>query len=103
MLKDPVCGMELKKAGVAAAISHSGVVYSFCSETCAAQFTANPQSFVGEGTLPVLDSVCGMRFRLADTLFHFEYAGKTYHFCSEECYQRFRLNPESYTHPSDVI
>ena len=44
----------------------------------------------------VLDPVCGMTIdeeRAADRVAH---GGKTYHFCSRGCGERFRSNPDRY-------
>jgi len=43
---DPVCGQELKRADASAAVDHHGTVYFFCSETCHAQFVADPTLFL---------------------------------------------------------
>lgn len=43
---DPVCGRTLKRADAAAAVDHHGSVYFFCSESCKAQFVADPTLFL---------------------------------------------------------
>lgn len=40
------------------------------------------------------DPVCGRK--LHDSSFTYEYHGKTYYFCSEECLEEFSLNPARY-------
>ncbi len=41
----------------------------------------------------VLDPVCGMTISPADAVGTLEHAGRTYHFCSDTCLQKFRANP----------
>src|SRR5262245_7755421 len=48
-----------------------------------------------------IDPVCGMSVDPATAAGHVEHAGKTYHFCSTHCVQKFRADPEHYlTRPS---
>ena len=42
---DPVCGMSVEKGREAAAISHEGHEYLFCSVHCAGKFKANPSQY----------------------------------------------------------
>lgn len=102
MPTDAVCGMELDEAATAAIISHEGQVYRFCSEACSVQFSKDPEAFIAEGQDPVEDPVCGMRFKRRETPFHRVYKGTTYRFCSQECYDRFVLEPERYAYPKEV-
>ena len=41
---DPICGMTVDKSSAAATATHDGVVYYFCSDGCAATFSANPSA-----------------------------------------------------------
>lgn len=43
----------------------------------------------------VKDLVCGMEIELRDAL-QVEYGGLTYFFCSAECVDRFKENPDSF-------
>jgi Cu+-exporting ATPase len=45
----------------------------------------------------VKDVVCGMTISPDDTVGTLEHNGLTYHFCSEQCLDRFREDPERYT------
>jgi Cu+-exporting ATPase len=45
---------------------------------------------------PTTDPVCGMRVEPATAPAHVEHAGRTYHFCSIRCADRFRANPEAF-------
>ncbi|HVY19433.1 MAG TPA: heavy metal translocating P-type ATPase [Bauldia sp.] len=43
-----------------------------------------------------IDPVCGMTVRLGAGKPSFEYAGATYHFCSQGCHDKFAADPERY-------
>jgi P-type Cu+ transporter len=45
----------------------------------------------------VTDPVCGMEIDPATAAASEDYQGKTYHFCSQACHQRFVAAPEQYT------
>jgi YHS domain-containing protein len=42
---DPVCGMELRPAEVAARLSLEGRERAFCSDECLRQFVASPEKY----------------------------------------------------------
>ena len=42
------------------------------------------------------DPVCGMTIRPGQEAANFNYQGQTYHFCSNECLDLFRKNPNQY-------
>ena len=42
------------------------------------------------------DPVCGMKVDPATAAGHFDYRGKTYHFCSRHCLHKFSAEPEKY-------
>ncbi len=42
------------------------------------------------------DPVCGMTVDEADAVATVEHGGKTYYFCSTDCAEEFRENPEDY-------
>ena len=42
------------------------------------------------------DPVCKMDIDETQTNFHSDYAGRKYHFCSEECKDTFDSQPERY-------
>lgn len=44
-----------------------------------------------------IDPVCGMKVAI-DTQKEVQHAGQTYHFCSIKCMDKFRENPDSYSH-----
>lgn len=44
----------------------------------------------------VTDPVCEMQVDEANSTIETDYNGKTYHFCSEECKERFQTDPAPY-------
>jgi Cu+-exporting ATPase len=46
-----------------------------------------------------VDPVCGMTVNSAATAGSYEYKGKTYYFCSAQCLQKFRDDPEAILNP----
>ena len=42
------------------------------------------------------DPVCGMTVQEKDAPVKTTYAGKTYYFCSNDCFQQFNANPRKY-------
>jgi YHS domain-containing protein len=46
-LRDPVCGMELKKNSTPLISDHFGRTFHFCSEQCRKLFDINPNKYVG--------------------------------------------------------
>lgn len=47
--------------------------------------------------MAVKDPVCGMSIEESDAAATAEQGGKNYYFCSEDCAEEFRSDPESYT------
>lgn len=46
--------------------------------------------------MAVRDPVCGMTIEEADAAETIDHEGKTYYFCSKDCADTFREDPESY-------
>ena len=46
-LRDPVCGMEVKKSSTSLVSDHFGRTFHFCSEQCRKLFDINPNKYVG--------------------------------------------------------
>ncbi len=42
------------------------------------------------------DRVCGMEIDEKESGSSFDYRGKTYHFCSDECRDKFKKSPEKF-------
>ncbi len=47
-VKDPVCGMEFPLSQAFSSSEFGGQSYHFCSQSCEARFTDNPEAFLGE-------------------------------------------------------
>lgn len=47
--------------------------------------------------MAVKDPVCGMTIEEGDAVETVEHGGTTYHFCSKDCADEFRNDPDSYT------
>ena len=47
--------------------------------------------------MAVKDPVCGMTIEEADAVDTVDYQDTTYYFCSKDCAEEFRENPEDYT------
>jgi len=47
--------------------------------------------------MAVKDPVCGMSIEESDAVANAEHGGTTYYFCSEDCAEEFRNDPESYS------
>ena len=45
----------------------------------------------------VTDPVCRMEINPETAVAHMDYAGRTYHFCSDDCHEKFMADPEKYT------
>lgn len=45
MVRDPVCGMEMRADDAAAATEYDGQTYYFCCEQCRQQFLADPERY----------------------------------------------------------
>ena len=43
-----------------------------------------------------VDPVCGMRIDSEEAAGTIEYGGKTYYFCSQTCFDAFKVTPTSY-------
>ena len=46
---DPVCGMEIDATSAAASATYDGETYYFCANACAAEFSAAPRRYAGNG------------------------------------------------------
>ena len=44
----------------------------------------------------VKDPVCGMEIDPKNAAAQIDYQGKTYHFCSSACYDKFKAEPHKY-------
>lgn len=46
MAKDLVCGMDVDENKAAASKEYEGKTYYFCSESCSAAFSKDPEKFI---------------------------------------------------------
>lgn len=46
LVKDPVCGMEIKKEENAGSVEYKNIVYYFCSYGCRKRFEENPERYI---------------------------------------------------------
>ncbi|MBI4303619.1 MAG: heavy metal translocating P-type ATPase [Chloroflexi bacterium] len=62
--------------------------------------TVTPKVEVGEAKraeqMPVKDPVCGMEINPKDAFATEEFRGKSYHFCSAACHEKFKAEPQKY-------
>ncbi|HYA61624.1 MAG TPA: heavy metal translocating P-type ATPase [Candidatus Sulfotelmatobacter sp.] len=121
MERDPVCGMSVEAEKAKARVAHGGKTYYFCCGGCAQRFQQDPEKYLaapaGDKNLtmsmpaataakPALamlgerpkekDPVCGMMVDPGEPAGKLEHAGKTYHFCSVRCAERFQKEPEKF-------
>jgi YHS domain-containing protein len=48
VVKDPVCGMDVKTAAAAGRTEHKGQTYYFCGSKCKEKFDASPEQYLGK-------------------------------------------------------
>jgi Cu+-exporting ATPase len=124
---DPVCGMTVQPATAAGSHLHEHKTYYFCCQGCLEKFradparylrpsTATPETEIGprggtplpmlappassEKTAGVIDPVCGMTVDPARAAGSHTHQGKTYSFCSQDCRDKFRADPQRYLNPA---
>ncbi len=110
MVKCPVSGKEIKKSEAKATYEYKGKTYYFCCENCKETFLENPDKYVPqesgshEGHMHsaqqeegmVVDPVCGMKLDKEKAAATYQFEGKTYYFCTEECKDKFAESPDQY-------
>jgi Cu+-exporting ATPase len=110
MATDPICGMTVDPKSAAGTHEYNGHTYYFCSQHCLAKFREDPERFVkaiapvhiaptercATDNESVTDPVCGMTVDPGSAAAKHEYNGKTYHFCSNHCAQKFAADPEKW-------
>ena len=58
---------------------------------------------VGKARHVTVDPVCGQEISGLDSKFDFTYKGERYHFCSKECMEAFKLNPDRFKELRNVL
>jgi Cu+-exporting ATPase len=118
-MKDPVCGMAVNPAEARGKATHAGETYYFCSPGCMHKFVSSPAKYLDTvgGYLPSAqerqiptqqqnskkgdkDPVCGMTVDPSHAAASREYEGTLYHFCSRNCVEKFKGDPEKYLSPN---
>jgi YHS domain-containing protein len=101
--KDPICGMQVRKADAPARTTHAGTAYWFCSDKCLHKFESAPDKYAsGAPTEPMesdgsaRDPVCGMTVDVTAPGAIAEVAGTTYYFCCQGCADAFVGDPDRY-------
>jgi len=46
-VKDPVCGMTVRKKTATATSKHMGKTFYFCGQSCKGKFDTNPKKYMG--------------------------------------------------------
>jgi len=114
--KDPVCGMTVNPATAKHSREYQGKKLYFCCAHCAEKFQADPQKYLqarppsgfvtlgasGPAAKPATakDPVCGMDVNPPTAKYKAEHSGKTYFFCSANCLEKFRTDPDRYLKPA---
>jgi Cu+-exporting ATPase len=95
-VKDPVCGMEIEKSKAAATAEYKGKTYYFCMTGCKDKFLKDPAKYIKDGDEKVTCPVMNREIARKDAAGPYEYNGKTFYFCCEDCKAKFIKNPEKY-------
>jgi Cu+-exporting ATPase len=109
---DPVCGMSVNTDTAKHKLAHGEKTFYFCCGGCLEKFRAEPEKFLNEqprssglvmlgmakaapasSVETVKDPVCGMDVEPATSKHQLEHLGKTFHFCSAHCLEKFRKDP----------
>jgi len=53
-------------------------------------------NFLSKQSNKAQDPVCLMKVEKDENALNYEYKGKTYYFCSENCKEQFRQNPDQF-------
>lgn len=119
----PVDGEKIGSMGEAVKIEHEGKIYNLCCAACEMKFKEDPDKYAGivnkelkKGTSDAKDEaqpdnsqdmakvcpVCGPEEGMSgkDDI-SYEYEGKTYYFCSQDCLTAFKENPEKFSKHMD--
>lgn len=101
--KDPVCGISVDPESSTHYHDHNDTRYYFCCEGCLKKFRADPDNYLNTAAnnnivdkAGAKDPVCGMSVDEDAGKPLFEYAGATYHFCSQKCHDKFAHAPDHY-------
>jgi YHS domain-containing protein len=112
-VKCPVSGKEIKKSEAKSSYEYEGKTIYFCCDNCKEAFVKDPEKYLkkmkcSEHAAPahdgkVVDPVCNMEFKKEKAKATYEYKGKTYHFCTENCRDKFVKDPGKYVRADDLV
>ncbi len=91
MLRDPVCGMQVKERTGKPHYEYKGHDYHFCSEGCSEKFIGEPERYI-----IARDIVCGMNVERATARYLSSHNGEKFYFCSSSCQTKFDGESEIY-------
>lgn len=93
-----IIGCSVKKAEVVKGASPSAVITPEEQAARVSEPTDNQAQVKTKPSAPTkaIDPVCGMQITVGDQTPKYEYQGKTYYFCSDECKKRFADDPSKY-------
>jgi len=66
MERDPVCGMTVDRERAKSRVEYANEIYSFCCESCAKKFSAEPAKYLHSEQSPSVATREGHRFRSVD-------------------------------------
>lgn len=100
----PVSGKTVEKSEAKGPYVYKGNSYYFCCDDCMEAFIKDPEKYVhSDADSAVMDPVCGMKIKKSDAKANYEYKGNSYYFCSEECLEKFKKNPEQYANTAEEM
>ena len=100
----PVSGKIVKKSEAEGPYVYKGKTYYFCCGGCREAFVKDPEKYThSDADSTVMDPVCGMKVKKSEAKATYEYNGKTYHFCMEECMEKFKKDPEKYANTAEEM
>ena len=111
--------MTVDPSTAAGQYEYKGITYYFCATSCLETFKADPEQALRpkasglinlgkKSSTPVMpsppgsqggqvDPVCGMTVNPTEAAGTHRHAGRTYFFCSRDCLDRFRADPDTTT------
>ena len=100
MVQDIVCGMGIAEDDPRTVVrKHEGKTYFFCSAECMLLFKNDSSYFLTrklENDEVAIDLVCGMNVEKNNLPSFFEYDGRTFYFCSDDCKEQFKSDPKQF-------
>ncbi len=100
----PVSGKTVKKSEAKGPYVYNGKTYYFCCDGCKEAFIKDPEKYAqNDADSTVMDPVCGMKVKKSEAKATYEYNGKTYYFCMEECLKKFKKDPEKYASKAEEM